>query len=111
MNKTPIEHPGAWKGADFRSKDDFAFDLERRHIVALDDAISLAYKRGGWKNLRRDDAPLGAIADDVARWRHEIADGRGLLLLRGLPVERWSVEETEAAFWALGLHLGHAVSQ
>jgi hypothetical protein len=111
MNKTPIEHPGAWKGADFHSKDDFAVDLERRHIVALDDAISLAYKRGGWRNLAHADAPLGAIADDVARWRHEIADGRGLLLLRGLPVERWSVAETEAAFWALGLHLGHAVSQ
>jgi len=111
MKRTPINHPGAWKGSDFRSKDDFAIDLGRRHLIALDDAVSLAYTRGGWRNLARADDPLAAIADDVEDWRREAMDGRGLLLLRGFPVDRWSVEETEAALWALGLRLGHAVSQ
>src|SRR5688572_16755014 len=106
-----IRHPGAWKGPDFRGKDDFAVDLDRRHIVAFDNAISLAYARGGWKNLTRADAPLAEIGDTVEAWRQDLMDGRGLTLFRGFPVDRWSVEETEAALWALGLHLGHAVSQ
>lgn len=107
----PVRHPGAWKGSDFRSKDDFAVDLSPREIRAFDDAISLAYARGGWRNLTRTDAPLAAIASSAETWRREVMDGRGLILLRGFPVGRWSVEETEAAFWALGLHLGYAVSQ
>ena len=107
----PLNHPGAWKGSDFRSKEDFAVDLGRRELDAIDQAVSLAYRRGGWKNLTRADAPLAAIADTTERWRQDIMDGRGLMLLRGFPVDRWSVEETEAALWVLGLHLGHAVSQ
>jgi hypothetical protein len=111
MIREPIRHPGAWKGSDFASKDDFAVDLERRHIVAFDDAISHSFRTGGATALTRADDPLAAIADDVGQWRQEVTDRRGLLLLRGFPVDRWSVRETEAAFWALGLYLGHAVSQ
>ncbi|MFG5408434.1 TauD/TfdA family dioxygenase [Piscinibacter sakaiensis] len=32
--------------------------------------------------------------------------GRGFVLLRGFPVERWGVEASRLLFWGLGLHLG-----
>ncbi|MGE4080265.1 MAG: TauD/TfdA family dioxygenase, partial [Reyranella sp.] len=38
-------------------------------------------------------------------------NGRGFLLLRGLPVERWSMREAATAFFGLGSHLGSARSQ
>ncbi len=38
-------------------------------------------------------------------------NGRGFLLLRGLPVERWSMREAATAFFGLGAHLGSARSQ
>ncbi len=41
----------------------------------------------------------------------EVLNGRGFLLLRGLPVERWSMAESATAFFGLGAHLGSARSQ
>ena len=41
-----IDHPGAWKASDFKSKDDYAFDFTKRHIDTLDDALSRVKSRG-----------------------------------------------------------------
>ena len=38
-------------------------------------------------------------------------NGRGFLLLRGLPVERWTMREAATAYFGLGAHLGSARSQ
>ena len=37
--------------------------------------------------------------------------GCGIALMRGLPVERYTIREAATAYWAIGLHLGEAVSQ
>lgn len=54
---------------------------------------------------------LPALSGSLADIRHELVDGRGFALLRGLPVGRWTREETVRAFWGLGLHIGQPVSQ
>ncbi len=52
------------------------------------------------------DLPLPALAPEIARWRHELASGRGFHVVSGVPVDRWSDAEAERFFWCLGLHLG-----
>jgi hypothetical protein len=34
----------------------------------------------------------------------QVLRGRGFALLRGLPVERWSRQQTLIAYWGIGLH-------
>jgi len=41
----------------------------------------------------------------------QLRHGRGVLLLRGLPAERYSREDLERLFWGLGAQLGVGVSQ
>ena len=48
----------------------------------------------------KDDFPLAGWAE------HELENGRGFLLARGLPVDRYSDEEIEIAYYGIGLHLG-----
>ncbi len=43
--------------------------------------------------------------------RDEVLNGRGFLLMRGLPVERWSLREAATAYFGLGAHIGSARSQ
>ena len=109
----PFDHPTAWTAADLGGKDAFAFDLADRHIAAFEAAAAGLRERGrtAFEDIGRHDFPLDAIDDDVQAWRHEVADGRGLLLLRGFPVDRWSREETELVWFGLGTHFGRAVSQ
>ena len=41
----------------------------------------------------------------------ELLHGRGFALLRGLPVERWSIREAATAYFGIGSHFGSARSQ
>ena len=47
----------------------------------------------------------------LARWTRELRDGRGFLLLRGLPVARWGDEDSALVYWGLGQHLGRPGAQ
>jgi hypothetical protein len=42
---------------------------------------------------------------------HEIYDGRGFVVLRGLPVERYSDEDVGLIFWGMGRYLGAPLYQ
>ncbi len=107
-----IEHPGAWKAADFRDVGQLTFELDARHLRALDRALRVARATGrAAEGFGRDDFPLEDIAGDLAHILDEVQNGRGIVLLRGLPVERYSQKDMCRVFWGLGTHFGVAVSQ
>src|SRR5687768_14997993 len=106
-----IDHPMAWRGSDIK-KDDIAFDLTARQSAALEDVLGKIRARGlalgeiGPEDCRHPalDAPLASLFD-------EIQEGRGIVIVRGIPVAGHSVEDVSAMFWALGAHFGRGVSQ
>ncbi len=58
------------------------------------------------EDIDADSFPLPALAARVASWRETLSSGRGFLLSRGLPVERWGEELSSIVYWGLGMHLG-----
>ena len=103
---------GVWTAEILGAKQAVCFDLEARHLDAIDEAVGAA--RAGERettSITRSEFALEPIADDLVALEHELQHGRGLLVIRGFPVERYSLEELEAAFWGVGLHFGSAVSQ
>ena len=108
----PFDHPAVWKATDFRSRDDFSIDLSTWHIDALEAAVDRYKKSGmGHSGLNPESFPLTEIRDDLASWRDEVVHGRGLLMLRGVPVERMDTEDLRLLFLGLGTHIGRPVSQ
>lgn len=108
----PLRHPGAWKAADFKDLRSITFELRERHLRALDRALCAARATGrATETLTREDFPLGDIAADLDTIRRRVQHERGIVLLRGLPVTRYSREDMCRMFWGLGTHFGHAVSQ
>ena len=106
----PIEHRAAWKASDFPGKDDLAIDLRPRHLQALNQALAQS-RRLALEELTRERFPLLSIAEELAAWRHELSEGSGLLLFRGLPVDDYSTSDWERLFLGLGVHFGRPVSQ
>ena len=43
--------------------------------------------------------------------REEILNGRGFVLIRGLPVEGRPIADSAAAYWGIGTYFGNARSQ
>lgn len=115
MSSTPIQpfnHPAAWTVSALGGKDGFSIDLEARHLAALDDGLArLKSVTADHAGINPESFPLTAIADDMAAWAHEVRTGRGIVLLRGLPVDRYDLEDLRLLYLGLGCHIGRPVSQ
>ena len=108
----PIDHPGAWRPADLRDGEAIAVMLDDRHLRVLGRALDRARATGkATEDLTRDDFPLDDMAAELDEWRDRVRNGRGIVLLRGLPVHRYSRDDLRRVFWGLGTHFGRAVSQ
>lgn len=104
IRRTPLRTAAAWRGGDLGDSE-WIETLSRERIEQLDRALDHAPERPT-AELRRDEVPLPEWRADFERWRATLADGRGFVVLRGLPVERWSQARAERFFWIFGLHLG-----
>ena len=58
-----------------------------------------------------EDFPIPDLADEIAYFVDELENGRGFLLIRGLPMDRYTDEEASIIYWGLGLHLGYPISK
>jgi len=112
LRNPPDDAPAAWRGPAVAARDDWRVRLDAAQVdelVAAERAAAATGRPTG--ELASDDFPLPTLDAEIARWRAELSEGRGFLLVSGLPVERWTQAEAERAFWCLGLHLGRPGAQ
>ena len=108
----PITGPSTWTAASFKSKADFTMSVP----PAVQQDLNALVESGAFDGLplteitleRFGKPTIKALMDDIQK---ELWDGRGFLILQGLPVSGWSVERIEAYYWLLSLYLGKPVSQ
>jgi hypothetical protein len=102
-----IGGPAAWHGRDLARSTDWVRPLAPAWAAELDAALRAVERRGlRWPNFDRDDFPLPTFAGELASVRDELERGRGIVLLRGLPVDRYSLDELRQLYWGIGVHLG-----
>lgn len=112
MPPAPIVGPEAWRGEALARRDDWIVMLTDAEIGELEGLRSSIRERGlAMAALRRESTPLPTLAPAIAAWRRELANGRGFLVIRGLPVERWGDDDAALVYWAIGLHLGRPGAQ
>ena len=107
-----IKSPAAWYGPDLAAKNDWIEILSDDEIAEIDAAArKLADVEFDIPSIRREDFPLPILGPRLLLFLDELLNGRGFVLLRRLPVERWSQRKIATAYFGLGSHLGPAVSQ
>jgi hypothetical protein len=112
MTATPILGPAAWRGLDLARTTDWIRPITAAEVEELDAALRAVARRGlDWPAMTRDDFPIPRFSRSLAEVSQELEDGRGLVLLRRLPVERYTEAELRIIYWGLGLHLGTPRSQ
>jgi len=107
-----IGGPSAWLGPDLAVRGDWIEQLTETEILEIDRvAERLTNAEMDIPSIRQHDFPLPTLGPRLRRILGELLTGRGFVLLRRLPVERWSMRKTATAFFGLGTHLGNARSQ
>lgn len=111
----PPEQTGAaaWYGPDMAARGEWLMPLSTADLGEIERAMAPLVARGAdIATISAAGFPLPSLGPRLKeRVRDEVLNGRGFLLLRGLPVARWSIREAATAFFGLGAHLGSARSQ
>jgi hypothetical protein len=107
-----IDHPAAWRSSQFAGRGDYAIALTPAQIDDIDAAVG-QIRAGGLalEDIERRHFEVPSLSPAIDEIRHQLASGRGFVVLGRLPVERWSKDELGMIFWGIGTHLGRGLSQ
>jgi hypothetical protein len=102
-----LESGAEWHGDDVADPATYTELLTGAELRELDVAVQSAKaKADDFLQLTRQDFPLDRLAARLRAIESELIDGRGFVVIRGLPRERYGNDEMCLAYWAIGLHLG-----
>ena len=107
MTAQPISGRVAWRGEDLAASSDWIRMVTTAEVDELDRALRAVQRRGlAWRELTREDFSIPRFSAALAEVREELENGRGVVLLRRIPVERYSEDELRILYWGIGLHTG-----
>ena len=113
LHTQQIPFPRAWRSAELdQGPEEFVIAISPTELAAIESALETAKDKGlTLDDLERADFDQAPVAGLMARVAAELRQGKGIVLLRGFPVDRYSVDEIGMIYWGLGCHLGTGVSQ
>lgn len=101
----PLEEGCEWRSGTIADR--YVFRLTDEHVAELDAALSEAESRtDDVLDITRDQFPLPTLGPELDRITDELINGRGVALIRGLPVRRYSKDRASKIYWGVGMHLG-----
>jgi hypothetical protein len=106
----PIIGANVWHGKDMAGSERWQRRLTPAQLAEIDAGLAGAKARGlAWEDVAPADFPLPGLAplfDDI---RDELENGSGLLMLRGIDVARYDLDELKLLYTGLARQLGTLV--
>jgi hypothetical protein len=106
MDYEPVAGPAAWYGPKVK---DWLRPFSPAETAEIEAAI--AGYRGNPADLSPASFPLPTLGPYLRSLLNELLEGRGFVLMRGLPVERWTRQQQALAYLGIGAWLGRFRSQ
>lgn len=103
----------AWYGPQLKARlEQWTHELSDPELDELDRLVRQADQSGkDILELKSEDFQFEALSPMLERIKQDVLHGKGIFLLRGVPVEQYSIRQAAIAFWALGTQMGLPVSQ
>jgi hypothetical protein len=112
MTPEVLETGCEWTADDVRDSTQWTELLSASEIEEIDAAIAHARTRSrDLLEIGKQDFPLPTLGPRLKRIEHDLIEGRGFTLIRGLPRERYDNDAMCLAYWGIGAHLGQAWPQ
>ncbi|MBI1197601.1 MAG: taurine catabolism dioxygenase TauD [Phenylobacterium sp.] len=102
-----LETACEWTAKDMADPAAWTEHLSPAEVDELEAAVAHAAARSAdFMAIGKADFPLPTLAPRLKAIEAELIDGRGFVLIRGLPRERWTNDQMCLAYWGIGMHLG-----
>ncbi|MGE0421508.1 MAG: TauD/TfdA family dioxygenase [Reyranellaceae bacterium] len=115
---SPVDLPpeqtnaAAWYGPEMARRTDWIVTLTTDDLAEIVAATRpLVAREADIASITAHDFPLPSLGAKLKAAREDLLEGRGFFLLRGLPLQDWSVREAATAYYGIGAHIGNARSQ
>jgi hypothetical protein len=103
-----VEDRSVWYGPEMAKCEDWIERLSEVEIDEVERAFGKLDKEGfDFTSITARDVPLPTLGPRLQRILDVVLEGRGFVLIRSLPVERWTRREAALAFLVIGVHLGN----
>jgi alpha-ketoglutarate-dependent taurine dioxygenase len=103
---------GAWRGSEFTDPAVWTYQLQPAELGELDTAMRRIRDAGRQiPTLTRADFTAPSFASAAAAMRADLESGRGFVVIRGLPIDRYSDEEAAIVYWGIAAYLGTPIPQ
>jgi hypothetical protein len=107
-----IDHPCVWTSAELDRDPSWIWRFTDAELAELDTALQSSKAKGlTEQSVTKVDFPLPTFSRKLDRLLDELEHGRGVVLMRGFPVDRYSEADVRRIYWGMGVHLGELQSQ
>lgn len=110
---TQLEGLGVWKGPDIDWMKEGLHVLSAQELDEIDLALQHLMTLGDldFTQIKPDVFPLDRVGDLMRSLPVRLRTGRGFLMLRGLPREKYSDDELTRIYFGLGSYVGTPMTQ
>jgi len=106
-----ITGPGAWIGPEIQYDDSWIYRVDAAAVEEIEAALGNVKRLGAKIPFAADAFPLPRLSSELDRILEEVESGRGFMLMRGIPRDRYTDEECELIYWGISAYFGTPVSQ
>jgi hypothetical protein len=104
--------PAVWTSEEMRARSDWKLELDDAQVAELNAALEAVDRPGvELTDVTLDDFRLPTLAGVFAAVVDELMDGRGFVLVRGVPLDSLNEHQAELMAWGIGLHIGIPLRQ
>ncbi|MEM7223499.1 MAG: TauD/TfdA family dioxygenase [Pseudomonadota bacterium] len=112
MSPAALQGPCVWHGAELAQDDSWVWRWSQAEIAEIETALAAVRKAGlAWHQMERESFPIKRVAARLAQVGSELEDGKGLIRLVGLPIDKYTADELKIIWYGLTSHLGSPVYQ
>ena len=103
-----VKDASAWYGPELADRSEWIEHLSEAEIAEVESAVkSLQRSAIELTSITGEDFALPTLGPRLDRLLDEVLRGRGFVLIRSLPVKRWTRRQAAIAFMGIGVHLGN----
>jgi Taurine catabolism dioxygenase TauD, TfdA family len=107
MTPEVLETACEWNAEQMADERLWTEQLSEPEVAEIDAAMRRARaKSHDLLEIGKADFPLPTLGPRLSGIEHALMNGRGFVLLRGLPRARYSNDDMVLAYWGIGAHLG-----
>lgn len=109
---TPWHGPFVWSSAELSDASDWTIHLSTDDIREIQLTVEAFTATGkDLADATHADFPFRQLGTRLRQMQQQLLNGRGFVLLRGLPADDWTDRQLITAYWGIGRHIGTPVSQ